>query len=166
MIMITIVCQHIMGGHKSLVARKCCQQGEGAIQALSLKVVFREFSLSGLPSALRPGKNSFLVRVLCGAPSAGWRSSAAANAKVTAAQLLLNSREAGQGRSFVRLVMKLSCVATSFPTQGNYILIISFLLHFSIVANPGFLTRNYLTKETFKVHNIIKSMVDIMQLYF
>ena len=112
--MITIVCQHIMGGHKSLVARKCCQQGEGAIQALSLKVVFREFSLSGLPSAPRPGKNSFLVRVLCGAPSAGCRSSAAANAKVTAAQLLLNSREAGQGRSFVRLVMKLSCVAPAF----------------------------------------------------
>lgn len=166
MFMITIVCQHIMGGHKSLVARKCCQQGEGAIQALSLKVVFREFSLSGLPSAPRPGKNSFLVRVLCGAPSAGCRSSAAANAKVTAAQLLLNSREAGQGRSFVRLVMKLSCVATSFPTQRNYILIISFLLHFSIVANPGFLTRNYLTKETFKVLHIIKSMVDIMQLYF
>ena len=110
--MITIVCQHIMGGHKSLVARKCCQQGEVAIQAPSLKVVFREFSLSGLPSGSRPGKNSFLVRVLCGAPSAGWRSSAAANAKVTAAQLLLNSREAGQGRSFVRLVMKLSCVAT------------------------------------------------------
>ena len=113
MFMITIVCQHIMGGHKSLVARKCCQQGEGAIQALSLKVVFREFSLSGLPSAPRPGKNSFLVRVLCGAPSAGCRSSAAANAKVTAASCCpLNSREAGQGRSFVSLVMKLSCVAT------------------------------------------------------
>ena len=113
--MITIVCQHIMGGHKSLVARKCCQQGEGAIQAPSLKVVFREFSLSGLPSAPRPGKNSFLVRVLCGAPSAGCRSSAAANAKVTAASCCpLNSREAGQGRSFVRLVMKLSCVAPAF----------------------------------------------------
>ena len=37
---------------------------------------------------------------------------------------------------------------------------------FFFFANPGFLTRNYLTKETFKVHNIIKSMVDIMQLYF
>ena len=68
--------------------------------------------MAGVASAPRPGKNSFLVRVLCGAPSAGCRSSAAANAKVTAAQLLLNSREAGQGRSFVRLVMKLSCVAT------------------------------------------------------
>ena len=55
---------------------------------------------------------------------------------------------------------------TSFPTLGNCILIISFLLHFSIVANPGFLTRNYLTKEKFKVLHIIISMVDIMQLYF
>ena len=76
---------------------RCFLQSEGAKEAPSLKIVFHEISLAGAASAPRPGKNSFLVRVLCGAPSAGCRSSAAANAKVTAAQLLLNSREAGQG---------------------------------------------------------------------